>query len=139
MLHIKKIKPMFTSIVTSAEKFSEDQYDGSLIVAKKGDMKTYQKVIAIGSMVRDINIGDTVMINVHNFAVKRYSKDSVHNDMDDNPTIKYIFNYVNIDNENGESQEYLLINDRDVLYVFEGEEKNDAIIGVNKKKTKLIV
>ena len=139
MLHIKKIKPMFTSIVTSAEKFSEDQYDGSLIVAKKGDMKTYQKVIAIGSMVRDINIGDTVMINVHNFAVKRYSKDSVHNDMDDNPTIKYIFNYVNIDNEKGESQECLLINDRDVLYVFEGEEKNDAIIGVNKKKTKLIV
>lgn len=137
MLHIKKIKPLFTSIVTTGDKFEEDMIDQGIIVARKGDLKLWQKVIAVGSTVRDISVGDMVMINADNYAVKRYNKDSLQNDIDNNPVLDYRFNWVTIDNEKGEPEEYLLLTDRDVLYVFEGEERKD-IIQLNGKK-KLII
>ena len=135
MLHIKKIKPLFTSIVTTGNHFEKDMIEGSLIVAKKGDLKLWQKVVAVGSSVRDIKPGDMVMINADHYAVKRYSKDSIQNDLDNNPSLGYHFNWVTIDNEEGEPQECLLLNDRDILYVFEGEEKEDVIIVPENKPT----
>ena len=140
MLHIKKIKPLFTSIVTTGDKFEKDFTQGTIIIARKGDMKLWQKVIAVGSSVRDIKVGDTVMINAEHYAVRKYDKNSVQNDLDNNPVLTYQFNWVTIDDKDGEPQECLLLNDRDILYVFEGEEKDDVIIGVtDKSKTKLII
>lgn len=124
MLRIKKIKPMFTGIVTTGEKYAEDMYDNGLIYAKKGDLKTYQKVIAVGSSVRDINVGDQVMINVLNYAVKKYDPNSVKEDMGMNQVISYRFNWLMVDDENGNPQECLLLNDRDIMFAFEGEEVN---------------
>ena len=132
MLHIKKVKPLFTSIVTTGDKFEKDMIEGSFIVAKKGDMKLWQKVLAIGSSVRDIKVGDMVMINAANYAVRKYSKDSIQNDMDNNPTLRYNFNWITIDNDNGEPQECLLLNDRDVQYVFEGEEVDSPLLAPGK-------
>lgn len=133
MLHIKKIKPLYTSIVTTGDKFEKDMIDGNIIVARKGDLKLWQKVIAVGSTVRDIKVGDMVMINADHFAVKRYNKNSIQNDIDNNPVLDYKFNWVTIDNALGEPQECLLLNDRDVEYVFEGEERDDSIILPGKK------
>ena len=104
-----------------------------LIVAKQGDLKVWQKVIAIGSSVRDISVGDMVMINIANYAVKKYSKDSIQNDFDNNPKIRYNLNWVTMDDENGKCMDCLLLNDRDVLYSFEGEEK-DEVIQIPEKK-----
>ena len=137
MLHIKKIKPLFNNLVTTAEKFEKDMIDGNIIMAKKGDLKTWQRVIAVGSCVRDIEIGDMVMVNMENYAVKKYSKDSIQNDLDNNSTVRYAFNWIEIDDEKGEPQECLLFSDRDIMYVFEGEEKDDTIMV--PKKTRLIV
>lgn len=134
MLHIKKIKPLFTSVVTTADKFEKDMTSGGLIIAKKGDLKVWQKVIAIGSSVRDINVGDMVMINVDHYAVKKYDKNSLQNDMDNNVTIRYAFNYVDLYDDRGNAQECLLLNDRDILYSFEGEEVEDNIIIPDKPK-----
>ena len=134
MLHIKKIKPLFTTVITTGEKFEKDMIDGNLIIAKAGDLKMWQKVVAIGSTVRDIEVGDMVMINADHYLVKKYDKNSIQNDMDNNPTLGYHFNWVTMDDENGEPQEYLLLNDRDILYVFEGEEKEDAIFTPTKPK-----
>lgn len=135
MLHIKKIKPMFTSIVTTGDKFEKDMVHQGLIIAKKGDLKLWQKVLAVGSSVRDIKEGDMVMINASNYAVKRYSKDSVHNDMGDNPVLEYNFNWVTLDDAFGKPQECLLLNDRDILYTFEGEEREDSTLIMPQKKT----
>lgn len=121
-LKIKKITPMFTGIVTTGERYNEDMYDEGIIIAKKGDLKTYQEVIAIGSAVRGVNVGDKVMINIANYAVKRFDKNSLQNDMDNNPTIKFNFNWVQIDDEEGNPKDCLLLNDRDILFIFEGEE-----------------
>lgn len=134
MLHIKKIKPLFTSIITTGDKFEKDMVDGSLIIAKKGDLKLWQKVIAVGTSVRDIAVGDMVMINAEHYIVKKYDKNSIQNDMDNNPSLGYHFNWVTIDDENGEPQECLLLNDRDILYVFEGEEKEDNILTPGQPK-----
>lgn len=137
MLHIKKIKPLFTSIIVTGSVYDEDMYgEHGLIEGKKGDLKMYQKVIAVGSSVRDINVGDMVMINVQNYAVRKYSKDSVQNDMDNNPVVEYRFNWVSMDDENGKPQECLLLNDRDILFAFEGVEEQGSknpLIMPNKK------
>lgn len=134
MLHIKKVKPLFTSVITTGDKFEEDMVEGNIIIARKGDMKLWQKVIAVGSCVRDIEVGDMVMINADNYAVRKYDKNSVQNDMDNNPSLGYKFNWVTIDDEKGNPQECLLLNDRDLLYAFEGEEKNESLITPGKPK-----
>ena len=136
MLHIKKIKPLFTSIVTTGNKFEEDLFNGGVLIAQKGDLKLWQTVVAIGSSVRDIKVGDKVMINIDNFAVRRYSKDSIQNDMDNNPVTSYKLNWVSMDGEDGKPVECLLMNDRDVLYTFIGEEIPDKDIKLILPKEK---
>lgn len=138
MLHIKKVKPMFTALITTGNRFEKDFMEGGILIAKQGDLKLWQEVIAIGDSVRGINIGDKVMINPMNYAKKRYDKNSIQNDLDNNPTLKYEFNWVTIDDENGTPQECLLLNDRDIQYVFEGEETDEPQLIMPKKKKLLI-
>ena len=132
MLHIKSIKPLFTNIVTTGNKYEEDMKDNGIIVANKGDLKLYQKVLAIGSSVRDIQVGDTVMIDPKNYAVMKYDPNSIKNDMDMNKVIKWNLPWVVIDDKEGNPQDCLLLSDRDVKFVFEGEETNENIIILDK-------
>lgn len=136
MLKIKTIKPLFTSIVTTGDKFEKDVTVGGIIQQdqKKGDLKLYQKVLAVGSAVRDIKVGDMVMINPIAYVRKKYSKDSVQNDMDNNPTLSINIPTVPVTDEKGNTQECLLLTDRDIQFVFEGEEVNESIIIPEKKK-----
>ena len=136
MLKIKTIKPLFTSIVTTGDKFEKDVTVGGIIQQdqKKGDLKLYQKVLAVGSAVRDIKVGDMVMINPIAYVRKKYSKDSVQNDMDNNPTLSINIPTVPVTDEKGNTQECLLLTDRDIQFVFEGEEVNESIIIPENKK-----
>lgn len=127
MLHVKNIKPLFTSIITTGNRFEEDYYERGIVVASKGDLKVWQTVLAIGSSVRDVQVGDKVMINVDNFAVKKYNKNSIQNDLDNNPTLTHHFNWVTMDDENGNPKDCLFLDNRDILYVFEGEEVEEKI------------
>ena len=135
-LHIKNIKPLFTSVVTTGDKFEEDVVVAGIIQQdqKKGDLKLYQKVIAIGSAVRDIQVGDMVMINPIAYVHKKYSKESVQNDMDNNPTLGIDIPTVMVDDEKGNTKECLLLTDRDIRFVFEGEERDDSLIIPDKPK-----
>lgn len=127
---------MFTSIVTTADKYEKDEVINGLLQPTNGKLKFYQKVIAIGPMVRGIEEGDTVMINPANYAVRKYDKNSIQNDMDNNKVVRYEFNFVVIDDENGVPKECLLLQDRDVLYTFEGEERQETLM---QDKPKLII
>lgn len=138
MIHITSVKPLFTNVVVTGDKFEKDMYSGGLIIAYKGDLKLWQTVVAVGSSVRDIHVGDKVMINVENYAVKKYDKNSIQNDLDNNKVIAYNFRWITIDKEDGTQEECLLLNDRDILYSFEGEEKDDPVIEVPKKKKILL-
>lgn len=140
MLHIKKIKPLFTSIVTTGDKYEEDVKDNSFIVANKGDLKTYQRVLAVGSSVRDVQVGDWVMIDMLHFAKMKYDPNSVKNDLDLNKIVSWDIPWVTMDDENGKPQDCLLISDRDVKYVFEGEEwPNEPQPAIVVPQKKLII
>lgn len=136
MLHIHKIKPMFTSIVTTADKFEEDYYENSILMASKGDYKPWQTIMAIGDTVRNLKAGDKVMVNLDNYAVRKFKENSVKKDILEDKKERYAFNFVMLDDNNGNPQECFLFNDRDILYSFEGEEKADVI---QVPKHKLIV
>ena len=127
MLHIKKVKPLHNNIVTTAERFDKDVKERGIIISKKGDLKVWQTVVAVGNLVSGINVGDKVMIDFRAYAVKKYDKNSLQNDLDNNPTLTYALNWVNMDNEKGEPTDYLFLSDRDIMYVFEGEEKEEVI------------
>lgn len=129
MINIKKIKPLFTTIITTGNKFDKDVYENGIITSKKGDLKLWQTVIAKGDAVRDIEVGDTIMIDASHFAVRKYSANSVQNDLDNNPTLRYVFNWETVD-----GKECLRIDQRDVLYVCEIEEVEESPILQPDKK-----
>ena len=66
-MKLKKIKPMYTRIVTTMDMYVEKDASspsGILDVSKlKKGVKEYQKVIAVGTNVRNIKEGDWVRIN----------------------------------------------------------------------------
>lgn len=134
MLHVTKIKPLFDHLLITADRFDKDMIHNGVIVAGKGDLKLWQTVVAVGSVVRDIKVGNKVMINPNNFAVKKYNKNSVQNDLDNNPVLTYNFPFETVDDEKGNPKDYLYISDRDVKYVFEGIEKDDSLILPGKPK-----
>lgn len=134
MLHVTKIKPLFDHLLITANRFEKDMIHSGVILANKGDLKLWQTVVAVGSVVRDIKVGDKVMINPNDFAVKKYNKNSVQNDLDNNPVLTYNFPFETIDDEKGEPKDYLYISDRNVKYVFEGIEKDESLILPGKPK-----
>jgi len=123
---------MFTNIVVTGDRYEKDMRSGGLIVANKGDLKLWQTVLAVGGSVRGISVGDKVMINVDNYAVRRYDKNSIQNDLDNNKTVRFDFRWITLDRD-GAQQECLLLNDRDVLYAFEGEERDEPLVEVPEK------
>ena len=134
MLHIKDIKPRYTQVLTTGDKYEEDMKSGGVIVAYKDSLKLYQKVIAVGNMVKDIEPGDTVMLDYSAYEVKRYDKNSLQNDLDNNKTIRLDLPWVTMDDEEGNSQSYLLMDDRDIKFKCSVEETNENIIVPDKPK-----
>ena len=128
MLHIKDIKPRYTQVLTTGDKYEEDMKSGGVIVAYKDSLKLYQKVIAVGNMVKDIEPGDTVMLDYSAYEVKRYDKNSLQNDLDNNKTIRLDLPWVTMDDEEGNPQSYLLMDDRDIKFKCSVEETNESII-----------
>ena len=137
MLKIKEIKPLFTNILVTGNVYEQDEKENGLIVAKKGDLKLYQTVLAVGSMIRDIKVGDQVMINPDGYKVTQYDPNSVKQDMGMNKIIGYKMPWVTVDDAEGNSQKCLLLKDRDIEYVFVGEEveelQSTLIIPKDKK------
>ena len=129
MLKIKKVKPMFTALVTSMDKYDQDVKIGKLIDATKqqGTIKEYQRVLAVGDSVRGIKVGDLVSINPTRFAVKKHQAGSLKDGIiTDNPVVTYNFDIVYIDNK-----PCLLLQDRDIEFVIEEWEEipeHDTII-----------
>lgn len=133
MLHITKLKPLFTGVLTTAEKYDKDVAENGLIVHTEGELKLYQRVIAIGSTVRDIAVGDKIVFDPKNYMIMKYDPNSVKEDMGMNKVVRFAFPFVNIFDENDKEIECLLLNDRDIRYVYEGEERfNNIIIPDNK-------
>lgn len=134
MLKITKIKPMFTDLIITADRFDRDITEGGIVVANKGDLKSYQTVIAVGDAIRNIAVGDKVMVNFEVFAEHKIPVNSVKKDMDVNdPIVRYNIPWVNMVDADGNNKVYIRIPDRAIEFVFEGEEVDTPdIIQVGK-------
>ena len=116
MLNIKKIKPMANFLVTTKEEYNdEDIKKGEVIVKVKGTLKEYQKVVAIGPMVRGIQVGDIVCINPKRYAKYKHNPGSLKDGViTDNPVVAYNFNVIELD-----YVPHLLLTDQDIDFVIE--------------------
>lgn len=135
MLKITKIKPMFTDLVITADRFEKDVTEGGILVANKGDLKSYQTVVAIGSAIRNIEVGDKVMVNFEVFAEHKIPVGSVKKQMDvEDPVVRYNIPWVTMTDENGNDKVYIRIPENAIEFAFEGEEVEDVpdIIQVSK-------
>lgn len=118
---IKKVKPMFNGLITTMNKYDNDtRVKGTDLIdsSKANTVKEYQTVVAVGPMVRGIEVGDTVFINPKRYAVMKHKPGSLQDGViKDNPVIGYNFDIVEID-----GVEHLYLQDSDIKFVAEVEE-----------------
>ena len=119
MLKIKSIKPIGSQVLVSKNLYGWDDFDVSgLIMHKRGDLKTYQTVLSVGSDVRFVKPGDVVEINFYKYAVFKEDPNSVKA-MADNPIVGLRLNEVELTDDSNEPVCCLLIDQRDVQYILE--------------------
>lgn len=118
MLNIKKIRPMANYMLVTKEEYDGETAENGFIIPK-GNLKEYQKVVAVGPMVRSVQVGDLVCVNPKRYAVYKYKGDSLKGDMEHmQKVVSYNFNVVKMD-----GVDYLLITDQDVDFVIEEYEE----------------
>ena len=107
---------MANYLVTTKDEYTEeDTKKGELIVKVKGTLKEYQKVVAVGPMVRGIQVGDIVCINPKRYARYKHEKGSLKDGViTDNPVVSYNFNVIELDHV-----PHLLLTDQDIDFVIE--------------------
>lgn len=118
-MKIKKVTPTANRIVTTANTYVEEEFIAgtSIIDTKKskGTLLEYQTVVAVGPVVRNINVGDIVCINPTRYQVRKYEADSVKSDINKEtylPINKYNFNMIELDGKN-----HLLLFDSDIDFI----------------------
>ena len=107
---------MFNRIVTTMRKYAVDDVDNMKIIDPTklaGSLKEYQEVIAVGTTVKGINVGDLVCINPKRYEVKRYNEGSLNDGvLQENKSLGYRFNTIVIDD-----RDCLLLFDSDIDYI----------------------
>lgn len=134
---IKKIKPMFNGLITTMNRYEQDvKVKGTDLIdsSKSNAVKEYQTVVAVGPMVRGIEVGDTVFINPNRYAVMKHKAGSLQDGViKDNPVIGYNFDIVEIEGVN-----HLYLQDSDIKFVAEIEEFNENPL-IYTEKPEIIV
>lgn len=113
-------------MITTMDRYEQDQTKNGLVdISKKaGTVKEYQKVIAIGPMVRNIEVGDTVFIDPSAYGrpVHKEDENSVAGLTKTHVEMTYDLPVINM---NG--VDYLFISDRDIEFVADVEEVSDTL------------
>lgn len=120
MLKINSIKPLFNKIVTTCDVYKNNKTKGSIIIKTDGTIKEYQRVEAVGSTVRDVKVGDIVLINPKRYLVPQHKEkrdESLKGVIGDELTMG-----VNIPTVEYGGKKHLLIYDQDIDYIIDGEE-----------------
>lgn len=78
---------MHTKLVVTAERYGENATASGLILKTAGSVKEYQRVVAVGDMVRGIKVGDIVMINPAKYMKKQFDDNSLREDFVENPVV----------------------------------------------------
>ena len=117
-MKLKKVKPLFNSLVTTMDVYTQEELDsqevidGSIVV---GNVKEYQRVVSVGETVRSIKEGDLVMINPRRYEVRKHQDGSLKDGIiEDNVVIGYNFRTLDID-----GRDHLLLSDVDIDFIIE--------------------
>lgn len=120
-----------------------DDFDESgIIMHNRGDLKTYQTVLAVGDDVKFVKPGDVVEINLYKYCEFKDDPNSVKvNGV--NQVVELHLNVVDLVNDKGEDVPCFLIDQRDVKYILEDYSeatyKNSKLINIVPPKKQLIL
>lgn len=120
MKKLIKVTPLFNRIVTTMDTYEKDQYNGNLLdtTKQKGSLKEYQTVLAVGTTVRDIKVGDLVCIDPTRYMVTKHREKSLQgNIMGDDIAVGYKFNTIKLGDD-----ECLMLFDQDISFIVEDSE-----------------
>ncbi len=136
MLKVKEIRPVYTRIITTANRYEETQMNGNLIDVNKleGRYKEYQTVVRVGSSVREVKEGDIILIDPSRYMKRKFSDNSLREDFVENPIVE-----INVPTVTMNDKDYFMIEERDIAYVIEDSEEvpdplPNPIIVPNKPK-----
>lgn len=122
MIVVKKVRPVFTMVITTADMLEEkDMMVGSLIDVSKAKktIKEFQRVIAVGPHVNGIKEGDLVCVNPTRFGKPYQKRNSLNQAVEEYETmLSYQFDFIEID-----GKVCLKLQDRDIDYVVEEYEE----------------
>lgn len=129
---------MANYLVTTKDEYTEEDVKrGGLLIKNVGSLKEYQKVVAVGPMVRGIQVGDLVCINPKRYAQYKHKPGSLKDGViTDNPVVSYNFNVVELDHVS-----HLLLTDQDIDFVIEewNDEKEPEKSNIIIPERKIIV
>lgn len=125
-VNIKKIKPVFNSILVTAEKYElPNNMVGKIITTDHLQLgyKPIQTVVAVGSVVTCVQPGEKVYLDYNKYAIYKQKQDtlSVKEDMDEHyhrQLVGYRLEPIVLD-----GVEHLLLFDRDIQFIVEDMEE----------------
>jgi hypothetical protein len=126
---VKKVRLLANYILLTFEKYTKDDQDkemkeGKIISHGIDTLKEFQRVVAVGPVVRGISENDIVKVNPKRYAVMKHQEGSLKdNVITDNPVLTYNFPVVEI---NGVP--YMKLTDSDIDYVVEEYDSGSDII-----------
>lgn len=136
MIQVKKIKPVGCQVLVTKNYYGWDDFDESgIIIHAKGDLKSYQEVLAVGDDVKFVKPGDTVEINFYKYCVLENDNNSIKVN-GSNKVVSLRLNDVTLTNEEDEEVPCFLIDQRDVKYII--EDFTESAQPKNGKKIKVI-
>lgn len=143
MLELRKIKPVGSQVLVTKNLYGWDDFDDAgLIIHSRGDIKSYQTVVAVGDDVKFVKPGDVVEINFFKYCEFLDDPNSVKVN-GTNRVINLHLNIVEMVNEDGEPVDCFLIDQREVKYILEDYKevtyKGDKLINVKQPKKQLIL
>lgn len=128
---IKKIKPMFDGVVTTAKRYVGDQFaehSSGLIIdttRRDGQLNVYQTVIAAGEIAerQGIKEGAIVLLNFDRYLEVKHVDGRITSDnvQTDKLSASYAIPMVNLD-----GQDCLFVHGNDVVYVVEDYEVDEG-------------
>lgn len=135
MIRVEKVIPVFNSIVTTANKYPKNYAyaNGLLNETLAGKLKDYQTILAVGPAAehQGFKAGQIVRLNYIEYIIRRHQNgnyDANRNAIEDkivNVNDVPAFDVYNKDT--GEIETQLLLHDRDVICIIEGEEQEDKL------------
>jgi len=113
--NVKKVKPLFNGVITTAKKYAYDEADSGIVLMNKmeGQINPFQWVVAKGRMCAEIEEGDIVKLNFNRYLKVKHTPGVIEDSIQkDSVQGYYEFPTVEIDGE-----QYLFMQYNDIEYV----------------------